>query len=63
MPLFVRITAIVAVGIVALVVIGFVLKIVLLAALIGALIVGGITVARFFQRRRNGAITVSSRRF
>ena len=51
MHLFIKITAVVAVAIVALIVLAFVLKIVLLAALVAALVIGGLAVVRLFRRR------------
>jgi len=51
MHLFVKVTAIVAVAIVALFVLAFVLKIVILAAIVAALVVGGVAIARLFNRR------------
>jgi tetrahydromethanopterin S-methyltransferase subunit E len=51
MHLFVKITAVVAVAIVALIVLAFVLKIVLVAALVAALVIGGLAIARLFRRR------------
>lgn len=64
MPYFVRVTAIVAVALVALIVIGFLLKIVLFAALVAALIVGGLAIRNAVLRRRSrgGVITLTARR-
>lgn len=62
MSLFVRITAVVAMSIVALIVLAFVLKIVLLAALVAALVIGGMAVYNLFRRRRSGVVTYIARR-
>ena len=51
MRLFVRITAIVAVAIVALVLLGILVKIVFWAALIAAVIVGGLAIYNLFRGR------------
>ncbi len=56
MGLFLRITAVVAIGIVALVVLGFVLKIVLFAAIVAALVIGGLALAKVFRRRRTDQV-------
>lgn len=61
MTQFLRITGIVAAGLVALVVLGFVLKIVLLAAVVAVLVLAGMTVANLV-RRRNGVTTITMRR-
>ncbi len=61
-PLFVRLTAIVAAGIVALFVLVFVLKVIVFAAIVAAIVVGAIGVWNFVQRRRSGAMPVSVRR-
>ena len=52
MGLFLRVTAVVAIGIVALVVLGFVLKIVFFAAIVAALVIGGLALFNVFRRRR-----------
>ena len=62
MRLFIRITAIAAVAIVALIVLKFVLGIILYAAIVAALILAGLAVYNFFRRRRNGAYTITVRR-
>lgn len=51
LALFLRLTAIVAVAIVVLVVAGYLLKIVLVAAVIAALAVGGLFLYNFLRRR------------
>lgn len=61
MSLFVRITAIAAVAIVALIVLAFVLKIVFIAAIVAAVVVGALALYNHF-RRRHGPLTVSVRR-
>jgi hypothetical protein len=53
LSLFVRLTAIVALGIVVLLVGFFVIKILLIAAIIAAIAVGGILIYGFFRRRAN----------
>jgi hypothetical protein len=63
LPLFVRLTAVVAVGIVALFILLFVLKIVVFAAIVAAIVVGALALWNVFQRRRSGrVIQVSARR-
>ena len=62
MPLFLRVTAIVAFAIVALIVLGFILKILMFAALVAALVVGVLAVWNLMRRRRSGAITMTMRR-
>ena len=51
MSLFVRITAVVAVAVVALILLGFVLKIVIFAAIVAAFVVGGLALYNLFRRR------------
>jgi CHASE2 domain-containing sensor protein len=51
LAVFLKLTALVAIGIVALVVAGFILKIVVVAALIAALVIAGFFVYSFFRRR------------
>jgi hypothetical protein len=51
LTLFIKITLLVALGIVALVVAAFLLKIVLVAAILAALVVGGIFLYSLFRRR------------
>ena len=51
MSLFVRITAVVAVAIVALVLLGILVKIVFVAAIIAAFVVGGLALYNLFRRR------------
>jgi hypothetical protein len=64
MGLFVKVTAIVAVAIVALFVLAFVLKIVVIAAIVAALVVGGVAIARLFRGRRNAPVmTYTARRY
>jgi hypothetical protein len=53
LTLFLRLTVVVAIAIVALVVAAFLLKIAVIAALIAALVVGGYFVYNFFRRRSN----------
>lgn len=62
MSLFIRLTALVAAGIVALFVLAFVLKIVVFAAIVAALVLAALGVWKLFQRRRAGAMTISVRR-
>ena len=62
MALFIRLTALVAAGIVALFILAFVLKIVVFAAIVAALVVGSLAVWKLFQRRRTGVMTISARR-
>jgi hypothetical protein len=62
MSLFVRITAIAAVAIVALIVLSFVLKIVFFAAIVAAIVVGALALYNLFRRRRHGALTLTVRR-
>jgi hypothetical protein len=63
MSLFVRITAVVAVAIVALIVLGFVLKVVVFAAIVAAFVVVGLTLAKACRRRRAAPmVTYTSRR-
>jgi hypothetical protein len=62
MNLYVRITAVVAIAIVALIVLAFVLKIVLLAALIGGLVFAGIWIGRVV-RGRKAVRTLTVRRY
>jgi hypothetical protein len=52
LAVFLRITAVVAVAIVALVVAGFLIKIFIVAAAIAALVVAGLLVYSFFRRSR-----------
>jgi hypothetical protein len=63
MPLFLRITLAVAIALVALVVLGFLLKIFVLAALIAALVVGVLIVTAAVRRRLEGRSAYPSRRF
>jgi hypothetical protein len=63
LPLFVRLTAFVAAGIVALFVLLFVLKVVVFAAIVAAIVVGTLALWNVFQRRRGGRVVqVSVRR-
>ena len=62
MPMFLRITGLVALGLVALIVVGFVLKIVLFAAIVAALVVGCLALVRVFRGRRSAPLTISVRR-
>lgn len=63
MSLFVRVTAVVAVAIVALIVLFFVLKIVLIAALIAGLVVAGMWLNAALRRRRTSVRTLTARRY
>jgi hypothetical protein len=64
MSLFVRVTAIVAVAIVALIVLAFVVKIVLIAALVAVLVIAGLGIAKLMRGRRSGAVvTYDARRY
>jgi hypothetical protein len=51
MSLFVRITAIVAVAAVTLILLAFLVKIVFFAALVAALVIGGLALYNLFRRR------------
>jgi hypothetical protein len=62
MALFIRLTALVAAGIVALFILAFVLKIVVFAAIVAALVVGSLAIWKLFQRRRTAVMTISARR-
>jgi|HubBroStandDraft_1064217.scaffolds.fasta_scaffold15076_3 hypothetical protein len=62
MRYFVQVTAIVAVGILILIALAFVLKIVVLAALIAAVVVGVLAVRNVLTRRRSGVPTITYRR-
>jgi hypothetical protein len=62
MGLFIRLTAVVAVGIVALFVLAFVLKIVVFAALVAAIVVAALAAWKLLQRRRTGVMTIGARR-
>jgi hypothetical protein len=64
MSLFVRITAVVAVAVVALIVLGFVLNIVIFAAIVAAFIVAGLAIYNVIRRHRSGppAMTYTARR-
>jgi hypothetical protein len=63
MALFIRLTALVAAGVVALVVLAFVLKIVIFAAIVAALVIGGLAIWKLFQRRRGGVVIAAQRRY
>ncbi len=52
MSLFVRITAVVAVAFVALILLGFVLKIVIFAAIVAAFVVAGLALYNLVRRRQ-----------
>jgi hypothetical protein len=52
LAVFLRVTAVVAVAIVALVVAGFLLKIIIVAAIVAALVVAGLLAYNFFRRSR-----------
>ena len=56
MRLFVRITAVVAVAIVALVLLGILVKIIFWAALIAAVIVGGLAIYNLFRPRARAPV-------
>jgi hypothetical protein len=64
MNLFVRITAVVAVAIVALVLVGFLVKIVFVAAIVAAFVIAGLAIYNVFRRRRPAppVVTYSARR-
>ncbi|HEY4440591.1 MAG TPA: hypothetical protein VGN14_09050 [Candidatus Elarobacter sp.] len=62
-PLFLKLTAVVAVGIVVLVLLAMLLKVLVIAALIAAVIIGVLAVRRLFVRRRSGAVTIVQRRW
>jgi hypothetical protein len=62
MPLFFRVTILVALGIVALIALAVLLKILVVAALIAAVVVAFIAVANAVQRRRSRAIVLNVRR-
>ena len=65
MRLFVRLTVIVALGLLALSIIGFLLHIVVLAVVIAALAAGAIGIARYVRRRyldRSGPVMVLPQR-
>ena len=65
MSMFVRLTIAVAIGLLALVVLAFVLKVVFVAAIVAALVVGGMLLARRLRAdRRDGyaPVTVSGPR-
>jgi hypothetical protein len=55
MALFIRLTIIVALGIVALVALVFLIKAVFVAAIIAAIVVGGAFAVNFFRRRMGKA--------
>jgi hypothetical protein len=59
---FLKVTAVVAVGIIVLVLLAGLLKIIVIAALIAAVIVAGVAIRNALRRRRNGAITIVQRR-
>ncbi len=50
---FLRLTAIIAIGVIALIALAFVLKIVLVAAVIAAAVIGGIFLYNLIRRRLN----------
>ncbi|HZO94899.1 MAG TPA: hypothetical protein VFB22_14240 [Candidatus Baltobacteraceae bacterium] len=62
MGLFVRVTAAVAIAIVALIVLGFILKILFVAALVAALVVGALFLWNAVRRNRSGGITTYTMR-
>jgi hypothetical protein len=59
LSLFLRITALVAIGLIALFVLLFVVKVLFVAALVAALAVGGIVLYNVVRRRRIGASPIS----
>jgi hypothetical protein len=64
MNLFLKVTGIVAIALVALTLIGWILHLVVVAAIIAAVIVGGLAIANVFRRRRSGAVvTYDARRY
>ena len=62
MGLFVRVTAAVAIAIVALIVLAFLLKILFIAALVAALVVGALFLWNAARRGRSGGITTYTMR-
>jgi hypothetical protein len=62
MHLFLKITGIVVVALIALALIGWILHLVVVAAIIAAVIVGLLAIANVFRRRRSGALTYIARR-
>ena len=63
MGMFVRITAVVAVAIVLLIALAFLVKILFVAALVAALVIGALAISNLFRRRRTGQITYIQRRW
>ena len=57
MNLFVRITAVVTVGVVVLILLGFVLKIVIFAAVVAAIVVAGLAVYNRIRGRAAAPLT------
>ena len=51
LALFLKVTVVVALAIVAIIIMGFLVKIVFVAAIVAALAVGGFLVFNFFRRR------------
>ena len=51
LSVFLRLTALVAIGLVALVVAAFLLKVIIIAAVIAALVIAGFFVYHFFRRK------------
>ncbi len=63
MSLFVRITAVVAASIVALILLGFIVKIVFVAAIVAAVVIGGLAIRNVLRRGRSAPVmTYSARR-
>ena len=66
MSLFVRLTVVIALALVALFILGFVVKVLFVAALVAAVVVGVMVVAKAFRRRRlrdrAPVMTISARR-
>ncbi|HEX3464107.1 MAG TPA: hypothetical protein VHS78_08675 [Candidatus Elarobacter sp.] len=63
MHLFLKITGIVVVALVVLALLGWLLHLIITAAIIAALIVGGIAIANLFRRRRGTVVTYEPGRY
>ena len=61
MPLFVRVTIVVALALAVLMLLAFVLKLLIVAAIVAALVVAGVWVVRLFSRRRSQQLVVTNR--
>jgi hypothetical protein len=63
MGLFLRLTVLIAIGLVVLVVLGFLLKLIVMAAIVAALLAVGFAAYSRLRRRRGGAVmTIDARR-